>query len=55
MSLKCACPLPSSPATSPLEIMVGAVLKQNAAWTNIDRALTNLRNAGVVLFEKLRE
>lgn len=31
------------PAKSPFETMVGAVLTQNTAWTNAERALSNLR------------
>lgn len=32
------------PADSPLEVMVGAILVQNTAWKNVERAITNLRN-----------
>ena len=31
------------PADSPFEVMVGAVLTQHAAWTNVERALANLK------------
>jgi endonuclease III related protein len=31
--------------TSPFEIAVGAILVQNTAWTNVERALANLRAA----------
>ncbi len=31
------------PADSPFEVMVGAVLTQNTAWSNVERALANLR------------
>ncbi len=31
------------PADSPFEVMVGAVLTQNTAWTNVERAIANLR------------
>ena len=34
------------PADSVFEIMVGAVLTQNTAWTNVEKAITRLRNAG---------
>ena len=30
------------PGDSPFEIMVGAVLTQNTAWTNVERAIVNL-------------
>jgi endonuclease-3 related protein len=36
------------PGDSPFEIMVGAVLVQNTAWRNVERAIENLRNAGVM-------
>lgn len=36
------------PGESPFEIMVGAVLVQNTAWKNVERAIDNLREAGVM-------
>lgn len=33
------------PAQSPFEVIVGAYLTQNTSWTNVERALANLRNA----------
>jgi endonuclease-3 related protein len=36
------------PGESPFEIIVGAVLVQNTAWRNVERAITNLRDAGVM-------
>ena len=36
------------PGDSPFEIMVGAVLVQNTAWRNVERAIENLREAGVM-------
>ncbi len=36
------------PAESPFEVMVGAVLTQNTAWTNVERAIGNLRHAGLL-------
>jgi endonuclease III related protein len=36
------------PGDSPIEIMVGAVLVQNTAWRNVERAIENLRAAGVM-------
>lgn len=32
------------PADTPFEVMVGAVLTQNTAWTNVEKALANLRH-----------
>ena len=31
------------PADSPFEMMVGAILTQNTAWTNVERAIENLK------------
>jgi endonuclease-3 related protein len=36
------------PGDSPFEIMIGAVLVQNTAWRNVERAIANLRDAGVM-------
>jgi endonuclease-3 related protein len=36
------------PGDSPFEIMVGAVLVQNTSWRNVEQAINNLRNAGVM-------
>ena len=41
-------PLGWWPAATPLEVCVGAVLTQNTAWGNVERALANLRAAGVL-------
>ena len=31
------------PAQTPFEVIVGAILTQNTAWTNVERAIANLR------------
>lgn len=31
------------PGDSPFEVMVGAILTQNTAWTNVERAIANLK------------
>jgi len=36
------------PADSPFEIMVGAVLTQNAAWSNVEKAIERLKVAGLM-------
>jgi endonuclease-3 related protein len=36
------------PGESPFEIMVGAVLVQNTAWRNVERAIRNLHDACVI-------
>lgn len=41
------------PGDSPFEIMVGAVLTQNTAWTNVEKAIGNLKDAGVLSAEAI--
>lgn len=36
------------PAVTPLEVVLGAVLTQNTAWVNVEKALINLSEAGVL-------
>ena len=33
------------PAKTPFEVMVGAILTQNTAWSNVEKAIANLRKA----------
>lgn len=42
------------PAGSPFEVVVGAYLTQNTAWTNVERAMGNLREAGIVSIVGIR-
>jgi endonuclease-3 related protein len=42
------------PAQSPFEIIVGAYLTQNTSWTNVERALTSLRQARVLSVRGIR-
>jgi endonuclease-3 related protein len=42
------------PAESAFEVIVGAYLTQNTAWTNVERALINLRNAEALSLEGIR-
>lgn len=42
------------PAESPFEVIVGAYLTQNTAWSNVERALENLRAAGVLTVDGIR-
>lgn len=35
------------PADSPFEVIVGAILTQNTAWGNVEKALSRMREAGV--------
>ena len=36
------------PAASPFEVMVGAILTQNTAWINVEKAIRNLKEAGLL-------
>jgi endonuclease-3 related protein len=36
------------PGETPFEVCVGAILTQNTAWRNVERALANLKAAGVL-------
>ena len=42
------------PAESQFEVIVGAYLTQNTAWVNVERALANLRDAGLLSLEGIR-
>ena len=48
-------PLGWWPAETPFEVCVGAILTQNTAWTNVEKAIENLKQAGVLNGEALRE
>jgi endonuclease-3 related protein len=41
------------PGETPFEVCVGAILTQNTAWTNVERAIANLKSARVLEPEKL--
>ena len=42
------------PAETPLEVVLGAILTQAVAWTGVEKALANLRGAGLVSVRGLR-
>jgi endonuclease-3 related protein len=42
------------PAEEPFEVIVGAILTQSTAWTNVDKAITNLKSAGKLSPRTLR-
>ena len=42
------------PAETQFEVIIGAYLTQNTAWTNVERALANLRRANVLSVEGIR-
>ena len=41
------------PGDTPFEIMVGAVLTQNTAWVNVERAIANLKQADALSAEAI--
>jgi len=41
------------PGETPFEIIVGAILTQNTNWTNVEKAIGNLKKAGVLTPDKL--
>jgi len=43
------------PAETAFEVIVGAYLTQNTAWTNVERALANLRAARILSVEGIRD
>lgn len=43
------------PAGSAFEVVAGVYLTQNTAWTNVEQAIQNLRRAGLLSVEGIRE
>ena len=43
------------PADTPLEVCVGAILTQNTNWGNVEKAIANLKQAGVLSLPALGE
>jgi endonuclease-3 related protein len=43
------------PAQSRLEVIIGAYLTQNTNWSNVEKAISNLRRARVLSIKSLRE
>jgi endonuclease-3 related protein len=43
------------PAEEPFEVIVGAILTQSTAWTNVEKAIKNLKNADVLNADALRK
>jgi len=48
-------PLNWWPADSPFEVVIGAILTQNTAWTNVEQALANLKKAGLLSARSIAE
>ncbi|HJV67033.1 MAG TPA: endonuclease III domain-containing protein [Geomonas sp.] len=51
--LKAYGPLHWWPADTPFEVCVGAILTQNTNWTNVEKAIINLKREGVLSIEAL--
>ncbi len=43
------------PGDSPLEVIVGAILTQNTAWRNVEKAIGNIKDRGVLDMRALAE
>lgn len=43
------------PAQTPTEVIVGAILTQNTAWRNVERAIENLKRAAMLDWSRLRD
>ena len=43
------------PAESPYEVVTGAILTQNTAWTNVEKAIVNLKAAGALVPATMRD
>jgi endonuclease III related protein len=43
------------PAQTPTEVIIGAILTQNTAWRNVERAIANLRQAKALDWAVLRD
>ena len=41
------------PGETPIEIITGAILTQNTAWKNVEKAIANLRRAGKLSYKAL--
>ncbi|MFC2015260.1 endonuclease III domain-containing protein [Chloroflexota bacterium] len=42
------------PGEEPFEVMVGAILTQSTAWLNVEKAINNLKTAGILSPQELR-
>lgn len=41
------------PGETPFEIMTGAILTQNTSWANVEKAIRNLKSAGMLIAEAI--
>lgn len=42
------------PGETPFEVVIGAILTQNTAWTNVEKAIANLKKSGVLTPDGMR-
>ena len=42
------------PGNTPFEVIVGTILTQNTSWKNVETAISNLRDAGLLSLEGIR-
>lgn len=42
------------PGETPFEVIIGAILTQNTAWTNVEKAINNLKGEGLLEPERLK-
>ena len=42
------------PGDSPLEVSIGAILTQNTAWKNVEKAIANMREKGLLDAQRLK-
>jgi endonuclease III related protein len=43
------------PGETPFEVIIGAILTQNTTWKNVERAIANLKDRGLLSVEGLRD
>jgi len=43
------------PGDTPTEVIIGAILTQNTAWRNVERAIDNLKRAGALDWKRLHQ
>ena len=43
------------PGDSPFEVIIGAILTQATAWTNVEKAMNNLKTADILSPEGLKD
>ena len=43
------------PGETPLEVMIGAILTQNTAWTNVEKAIVNLKRENLLDLNALKK